>query len=413
MTCFLFQTRPFTGHAFGVASIVFAACALIGTVYALVFAIIGSFGSSQTDTANPVPSSEDISTPSTNFLVIIPAHNESSGLTATVKSVLAQNYPSIRCVVVADNCTDDTAEMAVAAGADEVLIRTDPEKRGKGYALSWAFDLMQSSPWDAVCVIDADSVLAPGFFTALDSSFRKGHFAVQARYDFSRPLDDKKWLEQFGAVAKAGENSFIYRSRERLGLSQVLMGNGFFLSRTALDRVPWRAHSIVEDAEHTLALGKKGIAVHYQEKARLWSRQASTVRDVHPQRVRWASGIWQLFRGAIPALIATGFRDRNWRALEEAFMLLMTSRMVLIYLLVISFLLSLAAPSFLIVTGSLLILTAALQLIYLMLMFRLAGDNPVPLKGLLFLPYYVAVILLAQVLAVGGFNRHLWRRTTR
>ncbi len=413
MTYLLFQIRPFIAHGLGLTSIVLAICALIGTIYALAFALIGIFASPRKDADEHISISADSFPPTTNFLVVIPAHNESSGLTATVESVLKQNYPYIRCVVVADNCTDDTAEMAAAAGAHEVLIRTNTDKRGKGYALTWAFDLMQSTVWDAVCVLDADSVVAPEFFTALDVSFRQGHLAVQGRYDFSAPSDNENWLQQFSAVTKAGENSFIYRSRERLGLSHLLMGNGFFLARTAVDRVPWLAHSIVEDAEHTLALGKQGIAVHYQERARLWSRQASTVRDVHPQRVRWASGIWQLFRQAIPGFLATAWRDRNWRALEEAFMLLMTSRMVLIYLLVLSFLFGLAAPSFFVLTGSLLIVIAALQFIYLTLMFRFACDRPIPLKGLLFLPYYVSVILFAQVRALSGFNRHLWRRTTR
>lgn len=409
----LMQMRHIVGLGFGFASIAIAAVALLGTLYALAFAVIGIVADRDNygDGGNTVAIPKRL--PTTNFLVVIPAHNEGQGLTPTVQSVLAQNYPHLRCVVIADNCTDDTAEAARAAGAHEVLVRTDPERRGKGQALTWAFNLAQSWEWDAVCVIDADSVIEPGFFAAFDHSFRKGHAVAQARYDFFPAADSKDWLQQFGAVSKAGENSFVFRPRERLGLSEVLVGNGFFLSRAVLERVPWVAHSIVEDAEYSLLLGQQGIAVHFQEGARLWSRQASSVRDVQPQRVRWASGIWQLFRKAIPLLVATAWRERSWRAIEEIVMLLMSSRLVLIYLWVLSFAMSLAAPSLFPITWSLLAGVAALQALYLMLMFRFACDRPVPLVGALLLPYYVFVLLSSQVVALTGTNRDLWWRTSR
>jgi 1,2-diacylglycerol 3-beta-glucosyltransferase len=387
--------------------------ALLGTLYALAFALIGIFAgrTDSGDSENTAAAAKGLAT--TSFLVVIPAHNEGPGLTATVQSVLAQNYPHLRCAVIADNCTDDTAEVAKAAGAHEVLVRTDPERRGKGQALTWAFNLAQRWEWDAVCVIDADSVIEPGFFSALDLSFRKGHAVGQARYDFFPAEDRKNWLQQFGAVTKAGENSFVARPRERMGLSELLVGNGFFVSRSVLERVPWVAHSIVEDAEYSLLLGRQGIAVHYQERARLWSRQGSSVRDVQPQRVRWASGTWQLLRKAIPLLLATAWAERSWRAIEEILMLLMTSRLVLVYLWVLSFAMSLAAPSLFAVSWSLLAVVAALQVLYLMLMFRYACDRPVPFAGALLLPYYVFVILSSQVLALTGTNRDLWWRTSR
>ncbi|MGB8478115.1 MAG: glycosyltransferase family 2 protein [Acidobacteriaceae bacterium] len=413
MNSVLIQMWHSVALGLGLASIVIAVLALLGTLYALAFAVLGIVASRDENEDGEASATAGKRLPTTNFLVVIPAHNEGSGLTATVQSVLAQNYPHLRCVVIADNCTDDTAEIARVAGAHEVLVRTDPERRGKGQALTWAFNLAQSWEWDAVCVIDADSVIEPGFFAALDVSFCKGHAVAQARYDFFPAADSKNWLQQFGAVSKAGENSFVARPRERLGLSELLMGNGFFVSRAVIERVPWLAHSIVEDAEYALLLAQQGIAVHYQERARLWSRQASSVRDVQPQRVRWASGIWQLLRKAIPILFATAWRERSWRAIEEIVMLLMTSRLVLIYLWVLSFAMSLTAPSLFPITWGLLAGVAVLQVLYLMLMFRFACDRPVPFVGALLLPYYVFVVLSSQVLALSGVNRHLWWRTSR
>jgi cellulose synthase/poly-beta-1,6-N-acetylglucosamine synthase-like glycosyltransferase len=406
-------TMHWVALAFALVSFALTFCALTGTVYALAFAIAGIFARGSKVPSDEVNLSNASSGSTTSFLVIIPAHNEGPGLVPTVESVLAQNYPRLRCVVVADNCTDNTAEIARNAGAHNVLVRTDTENRGKGHALTWAFNEAHGWDWDAVCVIDADSVLDAGFFQVMDQSFRRGQMAVQARYDFVPALDNRNWLQQFGAVSKAGENSFIYRPRERFGLFQLMTGNGFYLSRAALDRVPWRAHSIVEDAEYALALARHGIAAHYQENARLWSRQASTARDIHPQRVRWASGTWELFKRAIPALLASAWRARNWRALEEAAMLLTTSRIILIYLLILSFLFSLAAPALFVWTWSALLLVVLLQFLYLTLMFRFACDRPIPISGLLLLPVYVSVIVSSQLLALVGSNRNLWWRTSR
>lgn len=404
----------------GALSIAFAICALIGTIYALGFAIVGiGAGKDHSDrslrVAEGAVEGPAVLQQSTHFLVCIPAHNESSGLIATVAGVLAQNYPQdrIRCLVIADNCTDDTAKIAAEAGA-HVLVRTDKIHRGKGHALAWAFAAAQDLPWDAICVIDADSVVAPGFFRVLDESMRRGHPVAQARYDFVHASDSRNWLQQFTAVSKAAENSFVYRSRERMSLLQLLQGNGFCLSRATLQQVPWQAHSIVEDAEYALELGKQGIAVHYQERARIWSRQASTVRDVQPQRVRWASGTWQLFRRGIPALLATAWRRKSLGALEGVVMLLTTSRLLLIYLLGFSLVFSAGAtPLFFSFIWRLLLTVVILQSVYLVLMFRFASDYPAPLVGLLHLPFYVAVVASSQVLALVGFNRRVWWRTAR
>lgn len=395
----------------GIASLVFAVCALLGTLYALLFAVAGIWAGRKAGLGKETAVME----PTTNFFVVIPAHNEGAGLQATIQGVLHQEYPRqrIHCVVIADNCTDDTAQVAAAAGA-QVLVRNDAQLRGKGYALAWAFQQPQVFGWDAVCIVDADSVMEPDFLAAMDATFRHGNSVIQARYDFVPAADSKNWLELFTAVSKAAENSFVYRTRERLGLLQLLQGNGICISRSVLDQVPWRAHSIVEDAEYALELAQQGIAVHYQEAAQIWSRQASTVRDVQPQRVRWASGTWQLFRRGIPALLRTAWKQKSLAPLEGIVMLLTTSRLLLIYLFAMSLLLALAAPAALAaLIAKLLIAVFVLQVLYIVLMFRFASQQPAPWSGLLSLPFYVAVVASSQALAMMGFNRKVWWRTSR
>ena len=110
---------------------------------------------------------------STRFVVVIPAHNEELGVAGTVESVLRADYPSERrrVLVVADNCSDATAERAEQAGA-RVLVRHDAERRGKGYALAAAFEqVLQDPDVDAVVVVDADTEVTPNLLSAFGARF--------------------------------------------------------------------------------------------------------------------------------------------------------------------------------------------------------------------------------------------------
>jgi cellulose synthase/poly-beta-1,6-N-acetylglucosamine synthase-like glycosyltransferase len=91
--------------------------------------------------------------------VLIPAHNEGAGVLPTIRDVQAQLEPNDRILVVADNCTDDTAAIVEAAGV-EVTIRTDPARRGKGYALEFGVRHLGLNPPDVVVIMDADCRLS-------------------------------------------------------------------------------------------------------------------------------------------------------------------------------------------------------------------------------------------------------------
>ena len=167
--------------------------------------------------------------------VIVPAHNEAELLPRCLASLRAQNYPAnlTRIVVVADNCTDDTPAIALASGA-EVMIRNEPDLRGKGRALRWATDrlLAEADPVDAVAVVDADSIAAPGLLRGLESAMAAGAEAVQGEY---LVLDDGS-----GTATPLRQASFLlfhrtrFRGRAALGLPCSLVGNGMLLRRTLL-----------------------------------------------------------------------------------------------------------------------------------------------------------------------------------
>src|SRR5216683_3159831 len=135
------------------------------------------------------------------FEIDIPAHNEESGIAQTIRSVLAIDYPQdmFAVTVIADNCTDQTAEVAQAAGA-RVLVREDQAQRGKGYALAYAFArILGEGRADALVVIDADTVVSPNLLRAFSARLETGAQAVQADYAVLNPSDS--WRTRLMGIA--------------------------------------------------------------------------------------------------------------------------------------------------------------------------------------------------------------------
>src|SRR6185437_7495205 len=139
--------------------------------------------------------------PASRFAIVVPAHNEEL-LIGTMLSSLAQiEYPPDRydIHIIADNCTERTAEIANAAGV-HVQVRTDLEHRGKGYALSWAFNLLMNGAihYDAYVVLDADAVVAPGLLKALARGLARGGSALQSQNAVlnaaESPVSALRWL---------------------------------------------------------------------------------------------------------------------------------------------------------------------------------------------------------------------------
>ena len=226
--------------------------------------------------------------PSRRFRFVVPAHNESAGITETVQSLRAVDYPSelFEVVVIADNCTDDTAEKAAAAGAT-VMVRHDKEKRGKGYALDHVFSATPPEV-DAVVVIDADTLISPNILRAFAARRDLGARAVQADYAVRNP--DAGWRTRLIAIAFGAFHIVRSRARERLSLSCGLRGNGMCFSTELLREIPHNAYSVVEDVEYGVRLGEAGYRVHYADEAHVYGEMVTTSAAANTQRRRWEEG---------------------------------------------------------------------------------------------------------------------------
>jgi len=347
----------------------------------------------------------------TRFAVVVPAHDEEAGIGATVASLRAMRYPPdrFRVLVVADNCSDDTAGRAAAAGA-AVLERHDAERRGKGYALAHAFDHVAADGWaDAVVVVDADTLVSENLLAAFAARLAAGAQAVQAEYGVRNAL--ASWRTRLMTLAFALFHGVRSLARERLSLSCGLRGNGMAFSCRVLRQVPHRAFSIVEDAEYGIALGLAGHRVWYAWEAHVRGDMASSERASRSQRQRWEGGRRDLVRRLVPTLLVRGLRERSATLLDLAADLLVPPLSTLVIGATVGSMVAVAAfaagavrlapwPWLAAVSG---------LLVYVARGWVASGLGLAGLRDLLWAPVYVAWKLS---LAVRGRSRE-WVRTTR
>lgn len=232
--------------------------------------------------------------PRLKFDIIVPSHNEEAGIASTVANLSAVDYPAAlrRILVVADNCTDSTADKAREAGAT-VLVRHDTEKRGKGFALAYAFEhSLKEGFADAVVVVDADTHVSPHLLHSYGLRLEAGAQAIQAHYGVMNP--NASWRTRLMAIALALFHKVRSLGRERLGVSCGLRGNGMCFSHKVIREVPHDAFSIVEDLEYGIRLGRAGYRVHYAWEAEVLGEMVSSEKASRSQRRRWEGGRWAM-----------------------------------------------------------------------------------------------------------------------
>jgi len=246
---------------------------------------------------------DDLATSSLRLTVIIAAHNEEKLIGRTIASIQAANASRIH--VIAHNCTDATARIAREAGA-AVSELTGPS--GKGHALLHAFTNLRANS-DAFLILDADTTVATDLIDRVSRALTVEN-AVQCRYEAAASPGPRA---QLAALAFRAINVVRPRGREQLGLSCGILGNGFALRATVLDRVPYSAHSIVEDIEFHIALVRAGIRVRYLDRAHLYGEIAGS----RSQHARWEGGRLRLARQKLPRLLLLILRG-HLRLIEPA-----------------------------------------------------------------------------------------------
>ncbi|MEI6043207.1 MAG: glycosyltransferase family 2 protein [Chloroflexota bacterium] len=272
----------------------------------------------------PDPKKETIPATSTpdHFVILIPAHNEALTLPATLETIKALRADSANplIVVVADNCSDETAELARQAGV-LVYERHDAELRGKGHALQWAIRRLMAeydpSQFNTLVIFDADTVPDAAFLQEAQYVLKRGGQVLQGRYDVLKPTESWRTILLYAAFVIY--NHIRPLGRVTLGLSDGLRGNGMVFRREILERFPWEAFSLVEDIEYTTRLALAGLSVTYVPQAKLYGQAAATGKQATSQRMRWEGGRWAQAKQDVPPLLRRAIAKADFVAFDRAF----------------------------------------------------------------------------------------------
>jgi cellulose synthase/poly-beta-1,6-N-acetylglucosamine synthase-like glycosyltransferase len=249
---------------------------------------------------------------SLRFDIVVPSHNEAAGIAQTVKNLLALDWPQAnrRVVVVADNCSDNTAQLARDAGA-EVLERFSQTHKGKGYALAHAFERIAG---DAVVVVDADTHVTSNLLQAFASRIENGAQACQAYYTVDNV--HASWRTTLMTIAFSMFHRVRGRARENLRASVGLKGNGMCFTKALLEKVPHHAFSVVEDLEYGIRLGRAGERVWYVDEAQVRGEMVSGEKASRSQRVRWEAGRKAMMKTHLGPLFREAFEKKNLMLLD-------------------------------------------------------------------------------------------------
>jgi 1,2-diacylglycerol 3-beta-glucosyltransferase len=262
--------------------------------------------------------------------VLVPAHDEEAGVAASVDALIAQRYPlgGHEVIVIADNCSDATADVAATAGAT-VWERHDPAARGKGQALAWALARLwtERPAVDAVAIVDADCIATPNLCAVVDRGLRRGARAIQVRYVVSNPDASPTAALRWAGFALM--HVVRPRGKRRLGLSCGLFGTGMAFHRNLLREQPWSAFSVTEDAEYHLRLVAAGDVVGFAEEASVASPMPAYGAAAADQQLRWETGNARL-AGRSARLLLDGLRARDRRRIGAALDRLVPSQSLLV-----------------------------------------------------------------------------------
>jgi cellulose synthase/poly-beta-1,6-N-acetylglucosamine synthase-like glycosyltransferase len=248
--------------------------------------------------------------------VLIPAHNESSLIAETIRSVAPQLLGGDRLIVVADNCSDSTAAIAAAEGA-EVVVRTDSVRRGKGYALDRGVRHLESNPPDVVLILDADCHASPHTVDVLVRSCCQSGRPVQA-VDLMQAQPGAASTMRIAEFAWLVKNKVRPIGLRRLGLPCQLMGTGMAFPWASLAEANLATGHIVEDLKLGLDLARAGSAPRFCPQALVTSNFPTSAEGIAAQRTRWEHGHLSVISIDALRLLRDGLRSRRLELLALA-----------------------------------------------------------------------------------------------
>jgi cellulose synthase/poly-beta-1,6-N-acetylglucosamine synthase-like glycosyltransferase len=233
--------------------------------------------------------------------VLIPAHDEETTIARTLRSIAPQLGPGDRLLVVADNCADETEQIARNEGA-EAIRRQNTELRGKGYALDYGVRHLEKDPPDVVIIIDADCVVEPGSVAVLAATAHALGAPVQS-------VDLMRAPEGAGLRVRIAEFAWLIKNKvrplglQRMGLPCQLMGTGMAFPWACMQATTLATGHITEDLKLGIDLARRGRPPRFCTAAMVSSEFPTSSEGVRSQRTRWEHGHLQSILSDGPKLL--------------------------------------------------------------------------------------------------------------
>jgi 1,2-diacylglycerol 3-beta-glucosyltransferase len=350
---------------------------------------------------------------SPRLLFLVPAHNEEILISGCVRSLLEMKYPTAarRIVVIADNCSDSTARLVRALGA-ECLERTETTMTGKPRAIAWALTHFDLSGFDACIIVDADSTVAPDFATGIGQLAPLNDIVFQSNIGVLNEFDG--WLTRLGGLLSRCRYDITYPLKQSAGINCPVMGNGMGFGTNVLMDGGWRSFSITEDSELYAIYTTMGVAIRHARTANLFAQEESTLQQGVTQRRRWLGGRMRVIRDWGWRIITSP--KIGWHQKLDAFVELGLASPVIHLILSIAIavvaLVALPAPLSLWTAIGAIASVSGLAVTSLVAIWR----HPQPWKTVLsffMLPVYAIWRSLVLVSTLVTLRDTTWRRTTR
>jgi len=251
------------------------------------------------------------------FAVMLPAYNEEKVVKYSLESLLGMDYPreAFDVWLVADHCTDATAEIGEAAGARVLRYGPADGPAGKARALNWGTDrALAHRRYDAFCYFDADSLAHPGFLKAMNARLAAGETAIQGRQ-----LAKNKREGLIPRILAAGHcitNRFFQQPKEAWGLSATFHGKGICLTASVAAAFRWDQHCLTEDLELQMRLARHGVRIAWAADAVVYDEEPVTLAQYVKRSIRWTRGSLDTARRHLRGLWARAVLKGDLRALE-------------------------------------------------------------------------------------------------
>ncbi|BAZ43931.1 family 2 glycosyl transferase [Chondrocystis sp. NIES-4102] len=327
--------------------------------------------------------------PRPKITVLIPAHNEAEQIQDVLKVLLQQITPEDQVIVIADNCHDNTAQLARDTGVT-VIERENKTHRGKGYALDYAMQKIKDNPPEVLVILDGDCIIAPNTLQNIAYTAIATGRPVQATYLMDQP-EDPSLKDNISMFSLKVKNLVRLLGLNRLGWHCLLTGSGMAFPWSLINQVSLAGSKTTDDTQLTVDLTLARTTPVFCEDALVMGRLMKG-KDAQSQRSRWEHGQLEMILIEVPRLLKAFVTTGNWAALGLALDIAVPPLSLLVMTWMLSMTVTLVAaiiggvsivPAIIVSVAGLFLFTGVL------LAWVKFGRSDLPLQNLLAIPFYM------------------------